>query len=210
MKEIEMKIEEIKKFRRHYNDTHATNYDKEWWGNEDALDEYKSFKRLIHVQLNDIVLDIATGTGTFLIEVAKLGGIWYGVDQSPNMLAQLKQKINQNRIEYKIKEIQVCVADLLPYPDLFFDWVTCIGMFEYYPLKYVKQVFDEIIRVLKLTGKCIVDIPNPYDNKTKNMTWIYRHNLDEFENLVKSSGLIVLEKRGAGYMFQYLLSRTKI
>ena len=149
MTEKEKKIEEIRIFRKQYNDSHANNYDKEWWRSEDALNEYKGFKKLVQVLPNEIVLDIATGTGTFLIEMAKLGGFCYGIDQSPKMLEHLKKKINQNNLEFNIKDIQVCVADQLPYPDQFFDWVTCIGMFEYYPMEYVKQVFDEIIRVLK-------------------------------------------------------------
>jgi ubiquinone/menaquinone biosynthesis C-methylase UbiE len=207
MTEKEKKIEEIKKFRKQYNDTHANNYDKEWWSSEDALNEYKGFKKLVHVLPNEIVLDIATGTGTFLIEMAKLGGFCYGIDQSPKMLEHLKKKINQNNLELNIKDIRVCVADQLPYPDQFFDWVTCIGMFEYYPLEYVRQVLDEIIRVLKPNGKCMVDIPNPYDIKTQNKVWIFKYNLDDFEGLIKSYGLKVLARNRAGYMFQYLLSR---
>jgi len=37
------------------------------------LDEFDGFKKLVQIQPNDIVLEIATGTGTFLIEMAKLG-----------------------------------------------------------------------------------------------------------------------------------------
>jgi ubiquinone/menaquinone biosynthesis C-methylase UbiE len=209
MKEKEKRIEEIKKFRKYYNDTHANNYDKEWWCSEDALNEYKGFKKLVHVQPNEVVLDIATGTGTFLIEMAKSGGLCYGIDQSPKMLEQLKEKINRNNFEINIKDIRVCVADQLPYPDQFFDWVTCIGMFEYYPLEYVKQVFDEIIRVLKPNGKCLVDIPNTYDIKTQNIKWIFKYHLDDFERLIKLYGLKVLARNSAGYMFQYLLSRIQ-
>lgn len=207
MKENEKTIKEIKKFRKQYNDNHANTYDNEWWNSEEALNEYKGFKKLVHIQPNEVVLDIATGTGTFLIYMAKLGGICYGIDQSPRMLKQLKDKINQNNLESNVKEIRVCVADQLPYPYQFFDWVTCIGMFEYYPLEYVKQVFGEIIRVLKPTGKCVVDIPNSFDNKTQNMAWIFKYNLKDFERLVESYGLKVLKRNSAGYMFQYLLSR---
>jgi len=66
-------IKAIKKFRRKYYDTHALNYNKEWWNSEEALDEFDGFKKLVQIQPNDIVLEIATGTGTFLIEMAKLG-----------------------------------------------------------------------------------------------------------------------------------------
>lgn len=80
MKKIADQIEEIKNYRRKYYDNYAANYDEEWWNDEDAFDEFKGFKKLVQVQLNDIVLDIATGTGTFLIEMVKSGGIGYGID----------------------------------------------------------------------------------------------------------------------------------
>ena len=190
-----------------YYDVYAANYDKEWWNDEDALDEFKGFKKLVHVQLNEVVLDIATGTGTFLIEMVKTGGISYGIDQSPKMLEHLQQKITRNNLEKNIKDIRVGVADHLPYRDQFFDWEICIGMFEYYPLEYIKRVFDEIIGVLKPSGKCFIDIINPYDIKVEKMTWVYKYNLDDFERLIQSYGLKILIKNKAGYMLQYLLSR---
>ncbi len=207
MKKKEDQIKEIKKYRRKYYDDYAVNYDKEWWNDEDAFDEFKGFKKLVHVQLNEIVLDIATGTGTFLIEMVKSGGIGYGIDQSPKMLDHLKQKVIQYKLEHRIKDVRVGVADQLPYRDQFFNWVTCIGMFEYYPLEYIKRVFDEIIRVLKPSGKCFVDIINPYNIKVEKMTWVFKYNLDDFERLIQSYGLKILIKNKAGYMLQYLLSR---
>lgn len=123
------------------------------------------------------------------------------------MIDHLKQKIIRNNIGNNIKDVRVGVADELPYLDQFFDWITCIGMFEYYPLEYVKRVFDEIVKVLKPSGKCFVDIINPYDIKVEKMTWVFKYNLDDFERLIQSYGLKILIKNKAGYMLQYLLSR---
>ncbi len=43
MKKKEDKIEEIIKFRRKYYNDYAANYDKEWWDDEDAFDEFEAF-----------------------------------------------------------------------------------------------------------------------------------------------------------------------
>ena len=104
-----------------------------------------------------MVLDVATGTETFLIEMAKMGAICYGLDQSLKMLEKLKFKVKKERIEEIIEKINVGTADKLPYTDEIFNWVVCIGMFEYYPLKYGEDVLSEIIRVLKPEGHCFID-----------------------------------------------------
>ena len=207
MKEKEKVIEEIKKFRKNYNDTHANSYDKEWWSNKDALNEYKSFNKLVHVQPNDVVLDIATGTGTFLIEMAKLGAICYGIDQSPKMLEHLNHKIKNEDIEENIKEISVGTADSLPYPNNYFDWVTCIGMLEYYPIEYVKIVLSEVVRVLKLDGCSIIDIADPLKKYAQERDWIFSLDLEKFEKLVESIGLRIVTMNSTGYMFQILFSK---
>ncbi|KKM66434.1 hypothetical protein LCGC14_1481280, partial [marine sediment metagenome] len=64
-------IEEIKKFRKRFYNDHANDYDNIWWDDENALEEFEGFKKSVNIKQGDVVLDIATGTGTFLIEMAK-------------------------------------------------------------------------------------------------------------------------------------------
>lgn len=99
---------------------------------EESKEEIDGFKKLVKVENGQVVLDVATGTGIFLIEMAKNGAICYGIGVSPEMLEKLKHKIEQQHLERNVKEIRVGEADELPYLDNFFDWVTCIGMLEYY------------------------------------------------------------------------------
>ena len=67
MGRIKKEIDEIKKFRKKYNEDHANEYDNEWWNDENALEEFKGFRKFVKIKPGEVILDIATGTGTFLI-----------------------------------------------------------------------------------------------------------------------------------------------
>lgn len=203
------KIEEIKRFRKKFYEEHANDYDNKLWDDENALEEFEGFKKFVKIKQGDVVLDIATGTGTFLIEMAKAGAMCYGIDQSPNMLEKLRFKVKKEGIEKNIEKITVGTAEKLPYPDESLDWVVCIGMFEYYPLEYTEVVLSEIIRVLKPEGHCFIDIADPYNSYAQERDWIFSYDLEEFEILFKSLGLKIIEKNKAGYMLQCLLLKPR-
>ena len=152
MGRIKKEIDEIKKFRKKYNEDYANEYDNEWWNDENALEEFEGFRKFVKIKPGEVILDIATGTGTFFIEMAKMGAICYGLDQSPRMLEKLKFKVKKEKIEGNVEKINIGTADRLPYPNEIFNWIVCIGMFEYYPLDYIEVVLSEIIRVLKPEG----------------------------------------------------------
>ena len=137
--------------------------------------------------------------------MAKAGAICYGIDQSPNMLEKLRFKVKQEGIEKNIEKITIGTAENLPYPDETFNWVVCIGMFEYYPLEYAKAVLLEVVRVLKTEGHSFIDIPNPDNSYAQERDYIFSYSLEEFEILVKSLALKIIDKNRAGYMLQYLL-----
>ena len=208
MKDIKEEIEKIKEFRRQFYNSHADDYDNTQHADddEDFLQEFRSFKKLVKTIPGQVVLDIATGTGTYLIQMARSGALCYGLDQSPKMLEQLKVNFMKENLETSLKDIHIGVADKLPYPNKFFNWVTCIGMFEYYPLKYVEIVLSEVIRVLKSDGCCIFDIADPNKKYAKERDWIFSYDLEEFRRIIRSLNLKILKKNKAGYMLQYLLS----
>ncbi len=206
MKEKKDEIEKIKNFRRQYNNTHATDYD-DMEHDDNLLEEIEGFIKLVKVKAGQVVLDIATGTGRYLIQMAKLGALCYGIDQSPKMLKVLSQKIKKENFERNIKKISVDAADSLPYPSYFFDWITCIGMFEYYPLEYVKIVLSEIVRVIKQNGYIFIDIADPLKKYAQKRDWIFSYDLKKFETIVGAVGLKILTTNRAGYMLQYLLSK---
>jgi ubiquinone/menaquinone biosynthesis C-methylase UbiE len=121
------------------------------------------------------------------------------------MLQQLKHKIKQQGLEDHVRGILVGVADRLPYQDNLFDWVTCIGMLEYYPVSYAPTVLSEIKRVLKPNRKCLIDIVDPAAIEAENHRHIYKYNLKAFEDLISRTGFQISTKNTAGWMIQYLL-----
>jgi len=206
MKEIEKRISEIKRYRRKWYDNHASTYDKVWWESKESKEEMDGFRRLVKVKSGEVILDVATGTGIFLIEMAKDRAMCYGIDASPKMLEQLKLKIRQRGLEDNVKEVRVCGADGLPYLDDFFDWVTCVGMLEYYPMEYAEAVLKEMGRVLKPNGKCFIDIVNPIDKEAQRRDYVYKYDLEAFEDMIDRLGFKILAKNLAGWMKQYLLA----
>ena len=205
MEEIKRKIEEIKRYRRKWYDARASVYDKSWWESEESEVEMEGFKNLVKVKKGELVLDVATGTGIFLVEMAKDGAICYGIDGSPKMLEQLRRKIRQQGLEGNVKEIHVCEADKLPYQDNFFDWVTCVGMLEYYPIEYAETVLSEIRRVLKLGKRCFIDIVDPTSKGAQSRDYVYKYDLKAFEDMVSKIGFKISTRNIAGWMIQYLL-----
>jgi ubiquinone/menaquinone biosynthesis C-methylase UbiE len=205
MRETEKKIEDIKRYRRRWYNAHAGVYDKSWWESEESKEEMDGFKNLVRVKSGELVLDVATGTGIFLIEMAKDGAACYGVDISTKMLEQLRHKIKRQKLESKVKGTLAGVADRLPYRDNLFDWITCIGMLEYYPIEYAETVLKEMKRVLKLNKKCFIDIVDPAHKKAQNRRHVYKYNLKTFEDLINKTGFKILTKNTAGRMIQYLL-----
>jgi ubiquinone/menaquinone biosynthesis C-methylase UbiE len=120
------------------------------------------------------------------------------------MLEQLRRKIVQRGLESKVKEIRVCEADRLPYRENFFDWVTCIGLFEYYPIEYAEVVLKEMKRVLKPERKCFFDIVDPVNTENLNRDYLYKYDLKSFNDILNTVGMNILSKNSVERMIQYL------
>ena len=79
-----------------FYETEATEYDRKRWSTPVGryLDETQ--KSIVVDLVGDIsgkkVLDVATGTGRFALEMAALGATVYAVDTSPAMLSALMAK----------------------------------------------------------------------------------------------------------------------
>jgi ubiquinone/menaquinone biosynthesis C-methylase UbiE len=205
MEETKSKIEEIKRHRRKWYNARASVYDKSWWESKESKEEMEGFKSLVKVKSGELVLDVATGTGIFLIEMAKDGAACCGIDLAPKMLQQLRNKTKRQRLEDHIKGTLIGVADRLPYQDNLFDWVTCIGMLEYYPMEYAETVLNEIKRVLKQGKNCFIDIVDPTSKEAQDKSHIYKYALEAFETLIHKVGFEISTKNTAGWMIQYLL-----
>ena len=87
------------------------------------------------------LLDIGTGGGEKLLEVAKIAGKAYGIDNQQSMI----DAANKNLAEMKMRNVEFKLADAknLPFPQGYFDVVMC----RHAPF-YAQQVY----RVMKSKG----------------------------------------------------------
>ena len=76
---------------------------------------------------NDVVLDLATGTGAVALELVRQKGCSVvGVDQSPEMLAEARRRIETNRVQ-----LVEASAEQLPFEDESFDGLTAAYLLRY-------------------------------------------------------------------------------
>jgi ubiquinone/menaquinone biosynthesis C-methylase UbiE len=112
--------------------------------------------RLLLAQLAPDVrrlLDIGCGTGKFLAQVAECFPETeiFGLDLSPGMLERAKPRCQRygDRVRL-VRGDSAC----LPFPDNFFDVVTCSHSFHHYPDQ--QRVICEIYRVLRPNGRMLL------------------------------------------------------
>lgn len=218
MKSYKLKLKE-------WYDQTAERYDS--WGDREG--EYSSeskpveiisFNQLldrIEIKNNAKILDIATGTGIYLLEVLKRGGIGYGIDISSKMIDQLKRKIELLGLKNRIRKIITGDAEKLNFVDNFFDIIICIGMFDYYSLAQSKVFLNEMKRVLKRSGKIILDFPNKnnkevYEFQKKERSVDHEVFIYEKAKLIKfleENNFKILQSQEAGIEIQFILEIKK-
>jgi demethylmenaquinone methyltransferase / 2-methoxy-6-polyprenyl-1,4-benzoquinol methylase len=122
-----------------------------------GLDRYwrKKAVDLLMPASNELILDIATGTGDILIEIAKrnLSNQIYGIDFSRKMLDLARIKVNKFGFNKDVS-FQIGSGELLPYADKSFDGVLCaFGIRNFYD---IKKGLMEFHRILKPGGRLII------------------------------------------------------
>jgi len=96
---------------------------------------------------DDVVLDVATGTAAVALELVRQKGCSVvGVDQSPEMLAEARQRL---LLAAETKRIRLVEADAqeLPFEDGSFDGVTAAYLLRY--LDDLPAGLAELVRVLR-------------------------------------------------------------
>ena len=98
----------------------------------------------------DEVLDVATGTAAVAIELVRQRGCHVvGLDQSPEMLASARARVERAGAAERIQFVQGS-ADELPFPDRSFDGLTFT-----YLIRYVDDpaaTLSELVRVVRPGG----------------------------------------------------------
>ena len=96
------------------------------------------------------VLDIGCGTGTALSLYRKAGCSIYGIDSSPSMLTEARNKLG------KSAELLLEDASEIHFPDNFFDLVTCVLALHEMPKGIRSSVLNEMERVSKPAGRILL------------------------------------------------------
>ncbi|WP_367913723.1 bifunctional demethylmenaquinone methyltransferase/2-methoxy-6-polyprenyl-1,4-benzoquinol methylase UbiE [Leadbetterella sp. DM7] len=122
---------------------------------------------------NDLVLDIATGTGDLAIEANRIlkPGKIIGVDISKGMLEEGRAKIKKLGLEEKI-EMQLGDSEKLLFDDNTFD--TVIVSFGVRNFENLLKGLSDMNRVLKPGGTCmVVEFSKPKNYFFKQAYWFY-------------------------------------
>lgn len=198
MKLFEKKLIKAEKIKRYSKKDVAEKYDVERFSSpigkiRDAVEQ-----SIVQKNTQGLVLDAGCGTGRFSIELAKKGFDVIGIDSSKEMLRLTLLKKNENYIN----NLQVINGDLqtLPFKDNSFDTLTCVRVLFHMP--FYKDAIKEFVRVLKPSGKIILEFDNGNAAVMENrlVKRIYTSNV--YNIIIKISNklfsLITKKKYGAG------------
>lgn len=127
------------------------------YSNYDNLNPSKQFKNVISFVKNQKIkgnfLDIGCAFGLLLKEVSPFFTKIYGCDISKFAIKKAKQKIPKANLNI----IDLDLIDNLPYPDKFFDCITCLDVLEH--TKNFENNFKKIVPKLKDKGYLIISTP---------------------------------------------------
>ena len=136
-----------------------------------CMDKYSD---IIHeIQDKNRVLDVGCAGGILLSMLNEFGHECHGVD-FVDCSEEYPYLYKQKNIEFTVANAEV---DSLPYPDEYFDAVTCGQCMEHFTHS-PKHAMEEFYRVLKPGGIVEIDVPNVacFRNRSrllrgKNITW---------------------------------------
>ncbi len=154
---------------------------------------FEKIHSIVRPHENDVVLDVASGTGSLTVEFAKICKQVTGIDITPAMIEQAKhlQKINM-----------LVISHPLPYETNSFSIV--ITKFSFHHLLNPLSVLIEMNRVCTIGGKIIVVDPTPAPEKVelynqleqlRDPSHVKALTIAEFEDLFQEAGIPIL-KRG--------------
>jgi len=140
------------------------------------------------------VLDVACGTGNWLLAASERGAYPCGIDLSTKAINICQQNMPEG-------EFHAGPGESLPFEDNRFDLITCLGSLEHFldPVTAVK----EMVRVSKDDAKFIILVPNA-DFLTRRLG-LYKgtyqtaareevRSLEEWDNIFRSGGLQTINR----------------
>ena len=109
----------------------------------------------VNIEADYVILDVGCGGGKTLSRLAQKGplGKVFGIDYSADMVAY-SRKVNKKLMAENRVEIREGSVDKTGFPDDFFDLVTAIETYYFWPS--LPDAFQEIKRVLKPGGRLLM------------------------------------------------------
>ena len=174
-----------------------------WEEKQEVAEVYSNADRVVRnlLRVTDLkgkrVLDIGAGTGRDSFPLARLGAVVYQVDYAEGSLRILKRLAAEFNLQ-----VQIVGGDTfhLPFGDGSFDVVFHQGLLEHFRPVEAEALLRENVRVLKLGGYLLVDVPQRYHLYTvaKRILialnkwfagWERSFSVGELTSLVQSLGL---------------------
>ncbi|MEM9483460.1 MAG: class I SAM-dependent methyltransferase [Cyanobacteria bacterium P01_F01_bin.116] len=134
--------------KTNYYNSIASIYDQTRWMTESVAEEVADvILKLVNATPNTSFLEPGVGTGLNVLPLVKLGYSVTGIDISPEMLDQFREKLQQ--IPKNLTLVQADASNL-PFPDASFDVVLTVHMI--HTVSNWQTFLNEIDRVLKTQG----------------------------------------------------------
>lgn len=111
---------------------------------------FSKYMASLDIRVDHIVLEVGVGFGRLLGPISSLSAHVYGVDISPEMIAEARRLTAKNTSVIQLLEAE---AERLPYAESFFDRVICWGVFD---ACYQEVALSEMRRVLKPDGRLLI------------------------------------------------------
>ncbi|HEY3284861.1 MAG TPA: methyltransferase domain-containing protein [Armatimonadota bacterium] len=178
-------------------DRQAEHYDEQWSRWTEA-----SLRWLVEAaqpRPTDRALDVATGTGFTAAGLAPHVASVVGLDVSPGMLEQARQRCT--RLGFANVAFREGTAEALPFEEGCFDLVTCrIAPHHFLD---VRQFACEVARVLRPGGRLVVadtsapegdPVADAWQNETERLrdpSHVRNYTASEWREIVEGAGLII-------------------
>ncbi|MBI5459238.1 class I SAM-dependent methyltransferase [Methanobacterium sp.] len=129
--------------------------------------EWPKLLEYIDPKTDEVILDLACGTGELSVKLASYGCKIYGIDRSNNSINLAKKFAAKEQMSC---DFQVGDAESLPYPSDFFDKIVSSCSLEHFDDDVT--ALKEMNRVLKLNGYVILSVDSftyPISNELKEI-----------------------------------------
>ena len=111
------------------------------------------------------VLDLGSGTGRHVIDLARNGFSVYGLDNSQKGIQTTKQWLQAEKLtaELVLQEM----TERFPWEDNFFDAIVSVQVIHHSDIAMIRKIIAEMERVLKKEGFIFVTVPKLKNQATK-------------------------------------------